>query len=151
MNRPAAAKDERAPLRPVKLGLPDVLVSDRAGKPVASELTLWAVDEGVLMLTGYATPDPIPTFTAPRSLAVFAMESRADLARIFRAAREKQHHPKLAVDPFGKLLNHRSHPYRNCLRIRSICSVSRDGRRRAPCTIASSDARACSRSSLIIA
>ena len=63
----------------------DVVVTDAAGQPAASELTLWAVDEGVLMLTGYATPDPIPTFTAPRSLAVFGLESRADLARIFRA------------------------------------------------------------------
>jgi hypothetical protein len=38
------------------------------------------------MLTGYATPDPLPTFTAPRSLAVFGMDTRADLARIFRAS-----------------------------------------------------------------
>ncbi|MGD0525878.1 MAG: Ig-like domain-containing protein [Polyangiaceae bacterium] len=73
-------------LRPGDTVEADVAVTDVAGRPVAGELTLWAVDEGVLMLTGYATPDPIPTFTAPRSLAVFAMESRADLARIFRAS-----------------------------------------------------------------
>ncbi len=73
-------------LRPGDMVEADVAVSDTAGKPVEGELTLWAVDEGVLMLTGYVTPDPIPTFTAPRSLAVFAMESRADLARIFRAS-----------------------------------------------------------------
>jgi uncharacterized protein YfaS (alpha-2-macroglobulin family) len=62
----------------------DVAVTDRAGKPAASELTMWAVDEGVLMLTGYKTPDPLPAFTGPRPLAVFGLESRADLARFFR-------------------------------------------------------------------
>ena len=62
----------------------DVAVTDRAGKAAASELTLWAVDEGVLMLTGYRTPDPLPAFTGPRPLAVFGLESRADLARFFR-------------------------------------------------------------------
>lgn len=62
----------------------DVVVNDHAGKPAQSELTLWAVDEGVLMLTRYETPDPLPTFTAPRPLAVFGLESRADLAHTFR-------------------------------------------------------------------
>jgi uncharacterized protein YfaS (alpha-2-macroglobulin family) len=76
----------RREMRPGETVEADVVVTDRADKPVQSELTMWAVDEGVLMLTGYATPDPIPTFTAPRSLAVFGMESRADLARIFRAS-----------------------------------------------------------------
>jgi hypothetical protein len=73
-------------LRPGDMVEADVAVTDPAGKAVEGELTLWAVDEGVLMLTGYATPDPVPAFTAPRPLAVFAMESRADLARIFRAS-----------------------------------------------------------------
>ena len=73
-------------LRPGNMVEADVLVKDRGGKPVVSELALWAVDEGVLSLTGYTTPDPIPAFTAPRPLAVFAMENRADLARIFRVS-----------------------------------------------------------------
>jgi uncharacterized protein YfaS (alpha-2-macroglobulin family) len=64
----------------------DVAVLDRAGKPVRTSVTFYAVDEGVLMLTGYKTPDPIPVFTAPRALAVFSIESRDDLAKIlFRA------------------------------------------------------------------
>ncbi len=33
-------------------------VTDQAGKPVRAEVTLWVADEGVLKLTGYATPDP---------------------------------------------------------------------------------------------
>jgi alpha-2-macroglobulin len=58
----------------------EILVTDRQGKAARAELTLWAVDEGVLMLTAYRTPDPLPLFTAPRPLAVFGLESRADLA-----------------------------------------------------------------------
>ena len=76
----------RKDLHPGDMVEADVLVKDRAGKPVSSELALWAVDEGVLSLTGYATPDPIPAFTAPRPLAVFSMENRADMARIFRVS-----------------------------------------------------------------
>jgi uncharacterized protein YfaS (alpha-2-macroglobulin family) len=60
----------------------DVRVADRAGQAVAASVTFYAVDEGVLMLTDYQTPDPIPTFTAPRPLAVFSLETREDLARI---------------------------------------------------------------------
>ncbi len=62
----------------------DLAVVDRAGKPVKSEVTFYVVDEGVLMLTGYKTPDPIPVFTAPRSLAVFALEARNDMGRIYQ-------------------------------------------------------------------
>lgn len=61
----------------------DVLVRDASGKPRAAEVTFYAVDEGVLLLTGYQVPDPVKRFTAPRSLKVATMESRADLARIF--------------------------------------------------------------------
>ncbi len=61
----------------------DIAVTDRAGKGVRSNVTFYAVDEGVLMLTDYHTPDPIPVFTAPRALNVFAIETRDDLARVF--------------------------------------------------------------------
>jgi len=60
----------------------DVLVTDAQGKAVRAEVTFYAVDEGVLALTGYKTPDPLAAFTQPRSLAVFGMESRDHLARI---------------------------------------------------------------------
>ncbi len=60
----------------------DVVVTDRAGKPARSEVTFYAVDEGVLMLTGYKTPDPLPVFSAPRPLAVFGIDSRSDLGHI---------------------------------------------------------------------
>lgn len=46
-------------------------VLDYLGKPVPNaEITLYAVDEGVLSLTGYALPDPLSYFNQPRSLSV---------------------------------------------------------------------------------
>src|SRR6185312_3940025 len=60
----------------------DVDVKDRAGKPARAEITLYAVDEGVLSLVGYKTPDPIPVFGAPRSLKVATIESREAIARV---------------------------------------------------------------------
>jgi uncharacterized protein YfaS (alpha-2-macroglobulin family) len=60
----------------------DVVVSAKDGKAPPSEVTFYAVDEGVLMLTAYKTPDPLPPFTVQRSLAVFPLESRESLARI---------------------------------------------------------------------
>lgn len=46
-------------------------VLDSENRPVAgSEVTLYAVDEGVLSLTGYATPNPLRYFQRERALAV---------------------------------------------------------------------------------
>ncbi|MFN2507584.1 MAG: alpha-2-macroglobulin, partial [Chthoniobacterales bacterium] len=46
-------------------------VKDANGNPAAgAELTLYAVDEGVLSLTGYVTPDPLAFFNRPRGLSV---------------------------------------------------------------------------------
>ncbi len=56
------------------------LVRDGAGKPVAgAEVTLYAVDEGILSLTGYVTPDPGATFHAPFPLNVQTGQSLSDL------------------------------------------------------------------------
>ena len=54
------------------------------GTPSAGTVTFYVVDEGVLMLTGYKTPDPLPAFSEPRMLGVFPIESREFLARILR-------------------------------------------------------------------
>jgi hypothetical protein len=45
-------------------------VADAAGRGARSEVTLWAVDEGVLALTGYETPDPIALLYEPRGVGV---------------------------------------------------------------------------------
>ena len=46
-------------------------VKDSSGKPAPdAELVLYAVDEGVLSLTGYETPDPLAYFNQPRGLGV---------------------------------------------------------------------------------
>ena len=60
----------------------DLEVKDRAGHAPPSEVTVYAVDEGVLSLIGYQVPDPVPVFTAPRPLSVATLESREGLARI---------------------------------------------------------------------
>ncbi|MGZ4967706.1 MAG: alpha-2-macroglobulin family protein, partial [Chthoniobacterales bacterium] len=49
----------------------DAEVRDWQSKPVAdAEVTLYAVDEGVLSLTSYETPDPLAFFNQPRGLGV---------------------------------------------------------------------------------
>ncbi|WP_420130547.1 MG2 domain-containing protein [Longimicrobium sp.] len=47
-----------------------VRVRDGAGRPQVSEVTLWAVDEGVLSLTGYRTPDPLDLLYQPRGVGM---------------------------------------------------------------------------------
>lgn len=46
------------------------------GRPAAGEVTLFAVDEGVLSLTGYRTPDPFDDFYGQRPLLVGSADSR---------------------------------------------------------------------------
>ncbi len=60
----------------------DVTVRNSRGKPEPAEVTLYAVDEGVLSLIDYHTPDPVPIFTQPRPLGVATVESRDALAQI---------------------------------------------------------------------
>lgn len=52
----------------------------RAGKPVANaDVIVWAVDHGVLSLTGYTTPNPFDTFYEERALRVDTADNRGDL------------------------------------------------------------------------
>jgi alpha-2-macroglobulin len=75
-----AIKPSKTELRPGETLAVDVDVKDRAGKPAKAEVTLYAVDEGVLSLIGYRTPDPIGVFGAPRTLRVATLEARDALA-----------------------------------------------------------------------
>ncbi|MBO4675755.1 MAG: Ig-like domain-containing protein [Elusimicrobiaceae bacterium] len=47
------------------------------GKAIPAEVTVMAVDEGILDLTNYQTPDPFAYFYGSRPLSVFTMDNRA--------------------------------------------------------------------------
>ena len=56
-----------------------VRLHDASGAPVAGEVTLMVVDEGVLSLTGYQTPEPFKRFYQERPLGVHTHEARQRL------------------------------------------------------------------------
>ncbi len=47
-----------------------IRVSDANGRGHRAEVTLWAVDVGVLALTGYRTPDPLDLLYSPRGVGI---------------------------------------------------------------------------------
>jgi uncharacterized protein YfaS (alpha-2-macroglobulin family) len=55
-------------------------VRDINGAGRRAEVTLWAVDEGVLALTGYRTPDPIGLLYQPRGLGLRLASNMANVA-----------------------------------------------------------------------
>ena len=72
----ATAKPE---YRPGQQAQATVQVTGADGAPRRAGVTLWAVDAGVLELTGYRTPDLLATFYARRGLGVITAESRSRL------------------------------------------------------------------------
>jgi len=68
-----ANRDEFRPATKAKI---EVNVRDVAGKPSQSEVTLWAVDYGVLSLTGYETPDVLEDIYLEKALQVLNEDSR---------------------------------------------------------------------------
>jgi uncharacterized protein YfaS (alpha-2-macroglobulin family) len=77
-----SVKPSKKELRPGDTVRVDVQVTDVQGVGRPTELAVFAVDEGVLALTGYTTPDPLPVFTASRPLGVATVETRDALARL---------------------------------------------------------------------
>jgi uncharacterized protein YfaS (alpha-2-macroglobulin family) len=71
-----------------KLGI-DLEVRDEKGAPHAGQATLMVVDEAVLGLTRYRTPDPIAEMYLPRPLGVRTSESRLELPYARRARHEQ--------------------------------------------------------------
>lgn len=59
----------------------NVTLRDQQARPIRGEVTLWAVDEGVLALGDYRVPDPYSIFLGPRPLQLLPLESREDLGR----------------------------------------------------------------------
>lgn len=86
--------DKKEALPGSELGV-EVFVRDPHGRPAAAEVTLYAVDEGVLSLTGERRPDPVSVFSQPRSLGVATLESRDLLGKYLG--------PEEALDGLGQI------------------------------------------------
>jgi uncharacterized protein YfaS (alpha-2-macroglobulin family) len=69
-------KANRDEYRPASRARVDVNVRDVDGRPAQSEVTLWAVDYGVLSLTGYKTPDVLKSIWLQKALQVVNDDSR---------------------------------------------------------------------------
>ncbi|MFP5248097.1 MAG: MG2 domain-containing protein, partial [Thermoanaerobaculia bacterium] len=69
-------KANRDEFRPATKATIEVNVKDVTGKPSQSEVTLWAVDYGVLSLTGYRTPDVLESIYLDKALQVANQDSR---------------------------------------------------------------------------
>ncbi len=69
-------KANSSEFRPAARASVDVNVHDVDGKAVRSEVTLWAVDYGVLSLTGYRTPDVLESIYISKALQVVNDDSR---------------------------------------------------------------------------
>ncbi len=82
-------------------------VSDEGGAPVAADVTVFAVDEAICMLTDFATPDPLKWFLAQRALGVNLFDIYADLMPIVdEAALGGASHPAGGeVGDLGRRLN----------------------------------------------
>ena len=68
-----ANKDEYRPANAAKV---DLDVKDRQGRGASSEVTLWAVDYGVLSLTAYSTPDILRSVYVEKALQVINTDNR---------------------------------------------------------------------------
>ncbi len=67
---------DRQEYRPAAKATVKVNVTDMGGAGAASEVTLWAVDYGVLSLTGYQPPDVSGSVYVQKALQVFNEDSR---------------------------------------------------------------------------
>ncbi len=70
-----AVSSDKAEYRPGQPLSASVRVTGTDGKPAAAEVTLFAVDEGVLNLTDYHTPDVFDAFYGPRPLLIASADS----------------------------------------------------------------------------
>ena len=65
--------------RPLDKATVTVQVKDVDGRPGQAEVTLWAVDYGVLSLTGYKTPDVLDSVWVDKALQVMNEDSRQNI------------------------------------------------------------------------
>jgi hypothetical protein len=71
-----SVKADKEEFRPAGSAKVDVLVKDARGAAAASEVTLWAVDYGVLSLTGFRTPDVLKSVYVEKALQVMNDDNR---------------------------------------------------------------------------
>jgi len=71
-----AVKTDKTNYRPRGRVRVMLATTDTDAQPVPAEVTLFAVDEGVLALTGYSLPDLLPEFYPMRSLRVWSGDTR---------------------------------------------------------------------------
>ena len=69
-------KANRDEFRPAGSAKVDRSGHGRAGAPAPSEVTLWAVDYGVLSLTAFRTPDVLRSVYVPKALEVMTADNR---------------------------------------------------------------------------
>ncbi|HKR62631.1 MAG TPA: alpha-2-macroglobulin family protein, partial [Thermoanaerobaculia bacterium] len=69
-------KANRDEFRPAAKAQIEINVKDAANRPSQSEVTLWAVDYGVLSLTGYQPPDVLQSIYLDKALQVANEDSR---------------------------------------------------------------------------
>lgn len=70
---------DREEYRPAARARVDLSVRDANGRGGPAEVTLWAVDYGVLSLTGYRTPDVLPAVYVAKALQVQTEDSRQNI------------------------------------------------------------------------
>ena len=70
---------DRRRARPGESVALDIALQDAAGAPLSGRVAVVAVDEAVLSLTDFATPDPLPFFYTPRAAGTVL---KASLARL---------------------------------------------------------------------
>jgi hypothetical protein len=71
-----AVATDREEYRPAARAHVEVTVTDPRGQPASAEVTLWAVDVGVLALTGHRTPDVGEAVWVEKALQVLNTDSR---------------------------------------------------------------------------
>jgi len=71
-----AVSADRAEYRPANTAKVSLKVTDSTSKPTRSEVTLWAVDYGVLSLTDYQAPDVLKAVYQEKALQVMNSDSR---------------------------------------------------------------------------
>src|SRR5262249_3836809 len=76
-----AVTTDKQEYRPQEEATVSIAVGDHAGRGTAAEITVYAVDESVLRLTGYRTPDPIAAIYPMRPLSVRLGEPLLHLVR----------------------------------------------------------------------